>query len=142
MIEKKKARGVHIPWKVKQKVLEEKVNLLDSRFRQSLITFQMVIHSVIKRNKDSELKPILEAALDDKIYRSDALVRKMIKDKTVVGECKLCSINCYGTEAMPRKMSFPCGLVKCPYEESKKTQPIKEAEALETLLQVKRDYYD
>tara|TARA_R110000803_G_scaffold120749_1_gene188801 strand:+ start:312 stop:737 length:426 start_codon:yes stop_codon:yes gene_type:complete len=141
MREKKKARGIHIPWSVKQKVLEDKVNILDARFKQSLITFQMVIHSVIERNKDSELKPILEAALNDKIYRSDALVRKMIKDKTVVGECNLCSINCYGTEAMPRKMSFPCGLVRCPYER-KNTRPIKKEDALETLLQVKRDYYD
>lgn len=141
MREKKKARGIHIPWSVKQKVLEDKVNILDARFKQSLITFQMVIHSVIERNKDSELKPILEAALNDKIYRSDALVRKMIKDKTVVGECNLCSINCYGTEAMPRKMSFPCGLVRCPYER-KNTRPIKKEDALKTLLQVKRDYYD
>ncbi len=142
MTEKKRARGVHVPWKVKRKVLEEKLNLLDARFKETLIKFQMIIHTIVKRNKDQALAPILEAALDDKLYRSDSLVKKMVKDKQVVGECGLCSINCYGTEAMPRKVSFPCGLVKCPFEKHKANKPIHSEEALQTLLQVKRDYYD
>ncbi len=136
-------RGKKIPWRIKKKVLEEKVKVLDHRFKEALVTFQGVIHSLIKRTTDEEIKPLLKAALTDQPYRTDNLVRKMIKDRKITGECTICSINCYGTEAMPRKVSFPCGLYQCPFEVEKLKKKITIEESLETLTQVKKDYlYD
>lgn len=136
-----KPRGRHVPWQIKQRSYKEKIDTLDGRFKQALVIFQATIHAIIGRTKEEYTKQICKAALDDKMYRSDALIKKMIKDKAITGECSLCSINCYGTEAMPRKMSFPCGIPKCPFE--KHRPPIDQEDAFKTLKQVKKDFlYD
>ena len=136
-----KPRGRHVHWKVKQRTLQDKINLLDHRFKEMMIVFQATLHAIIRRTKEPYVKTICEAALDDKMYRSDALIKKMIKDKKVTGECSLCSINCYGTEAMPRKMSFPCGIPKCPYEKDR--PKVNQEEAFQLLKQIKKDFlYD
>jgi len=133
-------RGRKVPWRIKKRVLEKKVKMLDHRFKEAVITFQGVIHSLLKRTTDEEIKPLLNAALTDHPYRTDILVRKIIKDRKITGECLICAINCYGTEAMPRKVSFPCGLYQCPFEKERIKKKVSIEEALETLTQAKKDY--
>lgn len=137
---KAKPRGRHITPTVKAKVYKEKIKLLDIRFKEALITFQGTINAALERTTDESIKPLLRAALNDKPYRTNDLIRKMIKDRNITGECSVCAINCYGTEAMPRHLSFPCGINQCPYENRKQETCDN---TVELTKQLKKDFlYD